>query len=111
MSKIVDISGKLGLQGRPVLHVAEGVDAEVDNSAKTVLQIMQLVQDAGSGVEDFDAKDMLEMYELLFDAKARKRIDALHLSFEDFLTLLNSAIEMSVPGGDIEGEAATPATI
>lgn len=96
----IDLTGKLGLGKRPAIEI-DGERYEVDNSAKSILQLMALVED---GVE---ASDIPKAYELLFDAPTRKRLDKLNLPFEGFVQLINAAVQLV--SGDEQGEAETPA--
>ena len=106
MARIIDITDKLGLGGQPRLAIA-GEEFEVDDSAVNVLAIMAEVKD----VEHVTPESVLGVYERLFDGPTRERIDALGLSFDDFSTLVFSALDLAVgdDGGD-SGNAGTPAT-
>lgn len=105
MANVIDLTGKLGIAKRPAV-VIDGERYEVDDSAKSVLQLVALI----SG--EVDTKNVNAAYELLFDAPTRKRLDKLKLSFADFVTLINAAVELvyGSTGGDGAGEALTPAT-
>lgn len=105
MARTMDITEKLGMQGRPQLVIGD-VRVEVDNRAKTILQVLAVV---GGDAESVDAGDIEKVYGLLFDAKARKELDGLELDFDDFTTLVMSAVDLVI-GGEDEGEAGTPAT-
>lgn len=105
--RIIDITDKLGFAERPAIRVRGSV-LEVDNTAVTLLRVMQIVGDGnGLGVDEINA-----VYELLFDAKARKAIDRMQLDVEDFTTLVMEAIGAATGQAeeDDEGNAATPAT-
>lgn len=105
MANIIDLTGKLGIAERPAV-VIDGVRYEVDDSAKSVLQLVALI----SG--EVDTKNVRAAYELLFDAPTRKRLDKLNLSFADFVALINAAMTLvyDSAGGEGAGEAPTPAT-
>lgn len=77
MAKTIDITGKLTNE-RPVLKLGEGLEFEVDNSKNTVLSL-----DEAGGIE----KSM----ELLLGKEAVKKIEALNLSFENYLYVFFAA--------------------
>lgn len=105
MARIIDITDKLGLGGRPEI-VINGESFPVNDSAAAVLGIMSEVGDG-----DFSPKVVSGIYERLFDAKTRKRIDAMKLSFADFSTLVFAALDLAVDAEEDDGgNAATPAT-
>lgn len=98
MSKVVDITEKLNFDENPKLVVKEK-EMEVNADAATVLKIMGIL---GNG-EDVSPKEILSVYELIFNEKVRKEIDKLKLSFPDFRTLIMVAINL-VTEGDEQGE-------
>ena len=102
MARVIDLTGKLGIGERPAI-IIDGERYEVNDSAKSMLQLLSIIGDG-----DVRPSDTLKVYELLFDAKTRRRIDALNLPFEGFVALIKAAVD--IIGGDSEGEAATPAT-
>ena len=69
--KIVDITEKLNFDENPVLKVKD-VTIEVNSDAATVLKIMGLFSKGTS------AKEVLAVYELIFNEKDRKKIDKLN---------------------------------
>ncbi len=93
--KRLDITEKLNFTEKPVL-VVKDKEIEIDNSAVTVLKVMGLMSD------DAGSKEILKAYNLLFNETARKTIDSLRLSFEDFATVVRAAI--GLVAGDSEGE-------
>lgn len=97
MTKIVDITDKLDFDSNPQL-VVKGEKLTVNADATTVLKIMGVVCNDNVG-----AKEVLEMYELLFDRKDRKKIDGLKLQFKDFRTLVMMAVNL-VTGEPDQGE-------
>ena len=106
MAKVVDITQKLGMQGKPLLKIGDTA-VEVDNTAKTMLRVLDVIGDDPSQAS---GTDVVKVYEMLFDARARKKLNALGLSFDDFTTVVSEAVDLVI-GGDGEGEAeATPAT-
>ena len=102
MAKTIDLTGKLGIGARPAI-VIDGERYEVNNSAKSMLQLMSLIGDG-----DVRPSDVSKAYELLFDAPTRKRIDKLDLPFEGFVALIRAALELMTVGAS--GEPAIPAT-
>lgn len=69
--KIVDITEKLSFDENPVLKVKD-VTVEVNSDAATVLKIMGVFSKGTS------AKEVLAVYELIFNEKDRKKIDKLN---------------------------------
>lgn len=94
--KIVDITEKLSFEENPVLKVNE-TTVEVNSDAATVLKIMGILSNGSS------AKEILEMYELVFKEADRKKIDKMKLQFKDFQTLIMSAVNLIV-GDEEPGE-------
>lgn len=104
MAKTIDLTDKLGIGERPAI-VINGERYEVDDSAKSMLQLMSII-DGG----EVNTSNVTRVYELLFDEKTRKRLDKLNLSFTGFMAVCKAAMELIGGGGDAEGEAETPAT-
>ena len=98
MSKIVDITDKLNFDENPKL-VVKGKELEVNADAATVLKIMGVL---GNG-EGATPKEIVTMYELIFNDKVRKEIEKFKLSFTDFQTLVQTAINLVV-GEEEPGE-------
>lgn len=98
MSKVLDITDKLSFDENPKL-VIKGKELEVNADASTILKIMGITGD-GTNVT---AKDVCDMYELLFNEDARKEIDELKIPFKGFQTLVMEAVNL-VTGGDDQGE-------
>lgn len=95
--KRLDITEKLSFEEKPVL-VIKDKEIELDNSAPTVLKVMGLMgEEAGS-------EEILQAYELLFDKQARKVVEALHLTFNDFATLIHAAVRLVAGSDDEAGE-------
>lgn len=94
--KTVDITEKLSFDENPVLQVKD-TTVEVNSDAATVLKIMGIISKGTS------AKEILEMYELIFKETDRKKIDKLKLQFKDFQTLIMVAVNM-ITGDDEPGE-------
>ena len=94
--KIVDITEKLSFDENPVLKVKD-VTVEVNSDAATVLKIMGIFSKCAS------AKEVLAVYELIFNEKDRKKIDKLNLQFKDFQTIIMAAVDM-ITGDEEPGE-------
>ncbi len=94
--KIVDITEKLSFDENPVLKVKD-VTVEVNSDAATVLKIMGIFSKGTS------AKEVLTVYELIFNEKDRKKIDKLNLQFKDFQTIIMAAVDM-ITGDEEPGE-------
>lgn len=98
MGKIVDITDKLNFEERPKIKIKKDI-LEVNADATTVLKIMQTIEN-----ENVSPKDIVFMYELLFDDATRKKIDKLNLMFGDFQTLVMETIELITGSEGEEGE-------
>lgn len=94
--KIVDITEKLNFDENPVLKVKD-VTIEVNSDAATVLKIMGLFSKGKS------AKEVLAVYELIFNEKDRKKIDKLNLQFKDLQTIIMAAVDL-ITGDEEPGE-------
>lgn len=105
MAKVVDITEKLSFSGNPKL-IIKGKELEVNADAATVLQVMGKVND-GIGTT---AKDVVDIYNLIFPERERKVIEEMKLSFSDFNTIIECAINLIVDGEESEGEAQTHTT-
>lgn len=108
MSKIIDITNKLNFEEKPIIKIKD-VKIKANNDAMTMLKVVALFGENGKGVE---VKNILAIYDLLFDEENRKKIEALKLSFEDFSTLIMESAQSIINNGEEpdEGETATPAT-
>jgi hypothetical protein len=104
MAKKVDITEKLSFDGNPSL-VIKGKELEVHADAATALKVMDALS------SNPGPKQVVAMYKLLFPDESRKAIDKMHLSFQDFKTVVKGAITL-ITGEDGEepGEAATHTT-
>lgn len=94
--KIVDITEKLSFDENPVLKIKD-VTVEVNSDAATVLKIMGIFS------KGISAKEVLAVYELIFNEKDRKKIDKLNLQFKDFQTIIMAAVDM-ITGDEEPGE-------
>lgn len=97
MAKIIDITDKLSFDGNPKLKI-KGKEVEVNSDAPTVLKIMGLTTKEGN-----HAENMAEACDILFPAESREILDDLKLSFNDFITVIQCAIE-TITGEAPQGE-------
>lgn len=102
MAKIVDITDKLSFDGNPRM-IIRGRELEVRSDAPTMLKVMSLIS------QNPGAKEIMETYELIFSEHDREKIDGLGLSFDDFVVVVMSAIDL-ITGGGNEGEDQTRTT-
>lgn len=107
MSKIIDITDKLNFEEKPIIKVKD-VEIKANNDAVTMLKVIALFDNDGKGMS---VKNVLDIYNLLFDEENQQKIDSLKLSFEDFSTLVvNAAQDVINDNEEAEGETTTPAT-
>ncbi|HIT89634.1 MAG TPA: hypothetical protein IAC41_04350 [Candidatus Merdenecus merdavium] len=99
MSKIIDITEKLSFDTSPVIKIKD-IELKVNDDASTALKMMAIMSDSGDNV---GIKEIVDMYQLLFDEKDRKKIDALKLKFTDFAELVKTAMGL-VTGNEELGE-------
>lgn len=96
--RVVDLTEKLNRAEKPVIRVSD-VDIEVDNSAKTMLKVLQAVGD-----DEITPQKAVDVYNLIFDKANRAKVEKLELDFDSFAQLIATAMEL-ISGG-AEGEAA-----
>ena len=107
MSKIIDITDKLNFEEKPIIKVKD-VEIKANNDAVTMLKIIALFDNDG---KDMSVKNVLDIYNLLFNEENQQKIDSLKLSFEDFSTLVVNAAQAVINDNEEpEGETTTPAT-
>lgn len=97
MSKVIDITDKLSFDSNPKLKIGKN-EVEVNADAPTILKIMGLMNKDGDSVAN-----MVESYNLLFPAESRALLDGLKLNFNDFVAVIQLAIEL-VTGNTSQGE-------
>lgn len=97
----IDLTERLSNLGRPTITVAEGVDVEVNNSAKTMLKVLAEV---GDDMEKVSPSVMMHVYELIFSKSDRAKIDGLGLCWKDFMLVIETAMNL-ISGADEVGEA------
>ncbi len=107
MSRIIDITNKLNFEENPIIKVKD-TELKANNDAVTMLKVVALFGEDGKGVA---VKDVLTVFNLLFDEENRKKIESLKLSMEDFSTLIMESAQVLINGNEeAEGETQTPAT-
>lgn len=107
MSKIIDITDKLNFEEKPIIKVKD-VEIKANNDAVTMLKVIALFDNDGDGIS---VKNILDIYNLLFDEENQQKIEGLKLSFEDFSTLVVNAAQAIINDNEEpEGETTTPAT-
>lgn len=97
MSKVIDITDKLEFAGRPKLRIKD-VQIEVKDDAATMLKIMGILGER----DEPGPREVMSMYNLMFDKEEQEKIDGLKLNFSDFTTVISNAISL------INGEDDTP---
>lgn len=95
---LYSLTDKLNFADKPQVEV-KGKVVTIDNSATTVLKLLDLVQNQG---EVAGAKAIID---LLFDAKDRKTIDGLKLSIEDYMHFCEVCMDLAL-GNDPDAEKA-----
>ena len=93
---LYSLTDKLNFNEKPQVEI-KGKILTIDNSATTVLKLMDTVQNKG---ELAGAQAVLD---LLFDAKDRKTIESLKLSINDFTKLCEICMDLAL-GNDPDAE-------
>lgn len=86
---LYSLTDKLKFNDKPQIEI-NGKTVSVDNSATTVLQLMDVVQTQG------EIEGAKSAYKLLFSEKDRKTLDKLNLSIEDYITLATVAMDLAL---------------
>lgn len=107
MAKVVNITDKLELEGKPHL-VIKDEELEVNADAATMLKIMGKYAEFDS--EAATPKDILDLYNLMFPVESQKKIEKLELSFTDLTTVVMEAQKLITGEEDTEGELPTHTT-
>ncbi|RHL43687.1 hypothetical protein [Blautia obeum] len=104
MSKIVNITEKLEMDGNPYL-VIKDEKLEVNADAATMLKIMGKYGE----IEESEAtpKDILDLYDLMFPEESRMKIEKLKLSFNDLTVVVMEAQKLITGAEETEGESQT----
>lgn len=99
MAKVIDITEKLSFEENPQLEI-KGTILEVNTDATTALKLMQLV---GSG-DEMTAKEVYEIFELIFPKKSAKKLEEMNLQFKDFTVVVQAAMGLLMGEGNESGE-------
>lgn len=101
MSKIVNITEKLELDGNPFLLIKDE-KLEVNADAATMLKLMGKYGEMEAS--EATPKDILELYDLMFPKESQKKIEKLKLSFKDLTVLVKEAQKLITGEDEPEGE-------
>ena len=102
MAKIVNITDKLEMDGNPFL-VIKDESLEVNADAATMLKLMGKYGEMQEA--EGTAKDILDLYDLVFPKESQKKIEKLKLSFKDLTVLVEEAQKLITSEEDeTEGE-------
>ncbi len=95
-------SGKLNFEQKPQIKIKDTV-LTVNDEAVALLEILPKLNG------NVTPETIIDMCNILFDESEMQKLKKLKLIFEDFTTLVQSAVEI-VAGGEEPGETATLAT-
>lgn len=98
MAKVIDITEKLSFDTAPTIKTGD-VEIKVNTDAATMLKIMGVLSD----IDSPGPKEIIKMYNLMFEESERQKIERLKLNFTDFRTLIYTAISL-VTGEAEQGE-------
>lgn len=101
MSKIVNITEKLELDGNPFLLIKDE-KLEVNADAATMLKLMGKYGEMEAS--EATPKDILDLYDLMFTKESQKKIEKLKLSFKDLTVLVEEAQKLITGEDEPEGE-------
>ncbi len=97
MAKVIDITEKLNFEQPPVLKIKD-TELVVNDDAATMLKIMGILSGKEAG-----PKEIMEIYAYIFSEKDREKIESMKLSFDDFTTVINEAVNL-IAGDSTPGE-------
>lgn len=101
MSKSVNITEKLELDGNPFLLIKDE-KLEVNADAATMLKLMGKYGEMEAS--EATPKDILDLYDLMFPKESQKKIEKLKLSFKDLTVLVEEAQKLITGEDEPEGE-------
>lgn len=105
MAKVIDITEKLSFEGNPRLKIRD-TELEVHADARAVLRIMEVM-----GGDRPTNRDVLKCLDILLSEPDREKLDAMGLSFRDYMSVIEGAMELAAGAGeDAPGEAGTRTT-
>ena len=100
MARVLDITDRLTFDGNPSLKIRDKV-LEVNADAPTMLKVMNFMQN-GNVRND----QVMEAYNLVFPEESQKAIEEMKLSINDWMTVVQSAMELITgPTSETKGEA------
>lgn len=100
MSKIVNITDKLEMDGNPFLIIKDE-KIEVNADAATMLKLMGKYGEMEAS--EATPKDILDLYDLMFPKESQEKIKKLKLSFKDLTVLVEEAQKL-ITGEEDEPE-------
>lgn len=100
MSKIVNITDKLEMDGNPFLMIKDK-KIEVNADAATMLKLMGKYGEMEASKAT--PKDILDLYDLMFPKESQEKIEKLKLSFKDLTVLVEEAQKL-ITGEEDESE-------
>lgn len=95
MAKIVDITDKLNFEEKPMI-VIKKKKIKVNNDAKSIMELMAMVEDDEVSEVQVVQKGMA----LLFEDEERKKLDSMNLSVMNLMTVISSAMKLAADTGD-----------
>ena len=100
MARVLNITDRLTFDGNPSLKIRDK-ELEVNADAPTMLKVMNLMQDGAVGNEQ-----VAEAYNLVFSEESQKAIEEMKLSINDWMIVVQSAMELITgPTSETKGEA------
>ena len=90
------LTDKLKFTEKPKLTIKD-VTVTIDNSATTVLELMDIVQNKG------EIAGATAIFDLLLNDRDRKKITSLNLSIDDFVTVCQVMMDLAL-GNDPDSE-------
>jgi hypothetical protein len=88
MAKIIDISSKI--QNEPkFIYLSDEMQFKVDDRKNTVLKALALMENGANNVEEMD-----ELIKLVLGKEAFKKIDAMDLSFDGYVTIVKAVMSV-----------------
>ena len=94
MGKVVDITSKLSFEGNPKIRIRD-TELEVNTDAQSVLQIMGIYGNGSVSIEK-----MLDIRDLLFTEEARDSLEKMKLSFDDYMAVIETAVNLATGDED-----------
>lgn len=105
MGKLIDITDKLTFEGNPRVKI-KNTELEVNADASTMIRVLALMKDG----KQTSVGNVLEAVGLLFSEPEKKKLEAMHLSFRDYLAVVTASMELAMGTEDEPGEEGTRTT-